>query len=110
MTTALPHSAAFLRAASLPAASSLRGGEPFSCGVTRGRGIGPDKLTVQIATFNTLYPIGTAGFLLRDNGTVTPTVVEEPAIVLAGHIAVARFAGLRGFFSIERFTTGDTQP
>lgn len=108
MTNTVPHSAAAHRAASLPAAKYPGSGEPFSCGVTRqGGGRGPITITAQVLAFNLAHPVGTPGFLLRDNGTVTPTAVEEPAIVLAGHIAVARFEGLRGFFSIERFTTGE---
>lgn len=99
----IPHSAPRQRAASAAVDEQPHGGAPHSCGVTRQRGRAADVLAVQVAAFNIACPVGTPGHLMRDNGQVAPTIVESPAHLLGGHIAVARFQGLRGFFSIERF-------
>lgn len=75
----------------------------LSCGKTRERGPAPSRLALEAAAFNAAHPVGAHGFVLRDNGEVVAVTVEAPAVVL-GHVAVARFTGLRGFFSIDRFT------
>lgn len=102
-----PRSAAVHSAAARPAAPHPGGGTPFSCGHTRPRGPAAGTLAAQVAAFNLDNPIGTAGFVMRDNGQVVPTTVAAPAIIFAGHVAVACFAGMRGFYSIDRFVKGE---
>lgn len=89
-----------------PAASSPRGGSPSSCGVVRHGGWKSTiALAAAVAEFNANSPVGTPGFVLRDNGDVVATKVTASAHLLGGHIAVACFEGLRGFYSIDRFVT-----
>lgn len=106
MSSPIPHGGA-RHAAATPAAAEGRGGSPTSCGLTRPRGTAADTLSQQVASFNMVNPVNTAGFLLRDNGQVVPTKVTAPAVLFAGHVTVACFEGLRGFYSIDRFTKGD---
>ncbi len=101
----IPHSASVQRADDQTADQQPRGLVTPSRGAVRrgGYGAGGRTLALRITAFNETCPVGTAGHLLRDNGQAVPTIVESPAHLLGGHIAVARFQGLRGFFSIERF-------
>lgn len=102
-----PRSATAHRAASRLAGPHPAGGAHFSCGqVRRGGNTAehrPDLLRAAVDAFNATCPIGTPGHLMRDRGEVVATTVIGEACIFAGHIPVARFAGVRGFFSIERF-------
>lgn len=112
MSSADPRSVTSHHAASSPAGQHPAGGAAFSCGPTSCGQVRPggntpkqrpDRLRAAVAAFNAANPIGTRGLLLRDNGEAVATTVKDEACIFAGHIAVARFEGLRGFFSIERF-------
>jgi len=93
--------------ASAPAAARSPGGGSFSspsCGSTRAVSWKSQvALLAQASAFNAANPIGTRGFLLRDKGVVAPTTVIGHAQLIGGDAVVARFDGVNGFFSIDRF-------
>jgi hypothetical protein len=62
------------------------------------------QLEAQRDQFNRDYPVGTDGWLRRDNGTLVRTIVEEPAYVMSGHTVVAFFKDVRGCYAADRFS------